>query len=152
MTEESKVLNTEESMRRLHEESNEKLRLAQESEAQLKLELEQTRVRAEAAEAKVRTTESQVKTAEAKVAASEKELAEMAMDAVYLVWSYNRSVDLSFLADPSIQARFETRLAAEESAAAQARLAVSEGRVPEVDPIVVMEAEFPPEASKIPPA
>lgn len=73
----------------------------------------------------------------------------MAMDAVYLVWSYNRSVDLSFLADPSIHARFETRLAAKESAKAQAQLAISEGRVPDVDPVVVIEADVPSETSEI---
>ena len=125
--------------------------MAQESEAQIKLELEQTKVRAEATEAKVRTTESRAKTAEAKVEASEKELAEMAMDVVYLVWSYNRFVDLFFLADPSIHDRFETRLAAEESFVAQARMAVSEGRVPEADPVIMMEAEVSPESSEIQP-
>lgn len=52
-------------------------------------------------------------------------------------------MDLSFLGDPSILARFETKLAAEESAKAQAQLAVSEGRVPEVNPVVVMEVDVP---------
>ena len=126
--------------------------MAPESEAPLKLELERTRARADASEVKVRTAESQVKTAEAKVAASEKELAEMALDVVYLVWSYNRSVDLSFLVDPSIHARFETTLDTEESVVAQARLVISKGRVPEADPVIVMEAEVPTEASEIPQA
>ena len=72
VTEESKVSDIEASMRRLREESDEKLRLAQESEDQIKLELEQTRARVEA---KVQTAESRAETAEAKVAASEKELA-----------------------------------------------------------------------------
>ena len=143
--EESKVSDAVESLKRLREESDERVRLAQESEARVKLELERTRIRADAAEAKV-------KTAEAKVAASEKELAEMALDAVYLVLSYNMSVDLSFLADPSIHARFKTRLAAEESAKAQAQLAVSESRVPKADPVVVMEAEVPPETLETPQA
>lgn len=52
--------------------------------------------------------------------------------------------------EPSLLARFETKFAAEESAKAQQ--AVSEGRIPEVDPIVVMEVEVPPEASKTPEA
>lgn len=46
-------------------------------------------------------------------------------------------------------ARFETKLAAEESSVAQAQKAASEGRVPEVDPIVVIASEVPLEASEI---
>ena len=69
-----------------------------------------------------------------------------ATEALYLAWSYNRSMDLSFLGDPSMLARFETMFAAEESAAAQARKAASEGKVPEVDPVVVIEAEVPSDA------
>ena len=151
VTEESKVSNSEESLRRLREESDEKLGLARESEDQLKSELGQARAKAKAESKAKAAAESRAEIAEAKVAASEKELEEIAMDAVYLVWSHNRSVDLSFLNDPSVQARFETRLAAEASAAAQARQAISEGRVPEADPVVEMEAEVPPEASNIPP-
>ena len=82
---------------------------------------------------------------------ADEELEGIAIDAVYVAWTHNRSMDLSFLEDPSVQARFETKLSAEASAAAQARQAISEGRVPEVDPVVEIEAEVPPTASNISP-
>ena len=65
-----------------------------------------------------------------------------------MVWSHNRSVDISLLGDPKMLARFETKLAAEESAKAEAQLAVSEGRIPEVGPVVVIEVDVS-ETSKI---
>ena len=147
VTEESKVSNIKDSLKRLREESEEKLRLAKESEDKLrsdlsKLQLELVRCRAKVeAESKARAL------AEATVKSAEEELEGIAIDAVYLAWTNNRSMDLSFLEDPSALARFETRLSAEESAAAQARQAVSEGRVPEVNPVVEIEAEVPPAAS-----
>ena len=144
VTEESKVSSTEDSLRRLREESDEKLRLAKESEDKLRSELEQAKAKARA-ESRARAV------AEAKVAAANKELKGIAMDAVYLAWTHNRSMDLSFLEDPSVQARFETRLSAEEFAAAQAQQAISEGRVPNIDLVVEIEAEVPPTASDIPP-
>ena len=109
----------------------------------LRSELEQAKAKAES---KARAV------AEAKVAAADEELEGIAIDAVYLAWTHNRSMDLSFLEDPSAQARFETRLSVEASAAAQARQAASEGRVPDVDPVVEIEAEVPPTASNIPPS
>ena len=153
--EESKVSAAESVMVHLREELEEKVRVAQESETQAKVEeafltnkvaqlntdLEKMRGRAETAEAKEAV-------AEAKVVASEKEMEGVAVEAIYLAWSHNRSMDLSFLGDPSVLARFETKLAAE----APARLAVSEGRVPEADPVVVIESEVPPVASKTPQA
>ena len=59
-------------------------------------------------------------------------------------------MDLSFAEDPSMLARFETRFSAEASAAAQAAKATSEGRAPENDPIVVIEADVTPESSDVP--
>lgn len=144
VTEESKVSSTEDSMRRLREESDESLQLARESEEKLRLELERAR-----AKAKAESRTSAV--AEAKVVASDKELERIAMDVVYLAWTHNRSMDLSFLEDPSDQACFETRLSAEASAAAQAQQAISEGWVPEVDLVMEIEAEVPQTASNIPP-
>ena len=123
VTEESKVSNLEDSLKRLREESEKELRLTRESEGKLqsdldKLQLELERCRAQAeAEAKARAL------AEAKVKAAEEELEGIAIDVVYLAWTNNRSMDLTFLEDPSALARFETRLSAEESAAAQARQA-----------------------------
>ena len=150
VTEESKVSNIKDSMKRLREESEEKLRLANESKdklrsdlGKLQLELAQCRAKLEA-ESKARAL------AEAKVKSADEELEGIAIDAVYLAWTNNRSMDLSFLEDPSALARFETRLSAEESAAAQARQAVSEGRVPEVNPVVEIEAEVPPATSNVP--
>ena len=109
----------------------------------LQLELERCRAQAEA-EAKARAL------AEAKVKAADEELEGIAIDAVYLAWTNNRSMDLTFLEDPSALARFETRLSAEASAAAQARQAASEGRIPEDNPIVEIEADVPPAASNTP--
>ena len=90
--------------------------------------------------------------AEAKVKSADKELEGISIDAVYLylAWTNNRSMDLSFLEDPSALARFETRLSAEESAVAQARQAASEGRVPEDNPVVEIEADVPLAASNVP--
>lgn len=150
-------------MRHLREELEEKVRVAQESEAQAKVEetfltnrvaqlnsdIEKMRGQVQSADDRAAAANAKVETAEAQVAAFEKEMEEMAIEAVYLVWSYNRSVDLSLLGDPSIVARFETKLAAEESAKAQAQLVVSEGRVPEADPVVVMEVDVPLETSEI---
>ena len=164
VTEESKVSNIKDSMKRLREESEKELQRARESEAKLrsdldKLQSEMERCRAQMeAEVKARAlAEAQVKAeaqaralAEAKVKAADEELEGIAIDAVYLAWMNNRSMDLTFLEDPSALARFETRLSAEASAAAQARQAVSEGRVPEVNPIVEIEADVPPAASNIP--
>ena len=157
VTEESKVSNLEDSLKRLREESEKELRLTRESEGKLqsdlgklrsdldKLQLELERCRAQAeAEAKARAL------AEAKVKAAEEELEGIAVDAVYLAWTNNRSMDLTFLEDPSALARFETRLSAEESAAAQARQAASKGRIPEDNPIVEIEADVPPAASNVP--
>ena len=90
--------------------------------------------------------------AKAQVVASEKEIEGVAEEALYLAWCHNRSMDLSFMEEPSLLARFETKLAAEESATTQTQLAVSEGRVPEVDPIIVMEVEVPSDTSKAPEA
>lgn len=70
----------------------------------------------------------------------------MATEALYLAWTYNRSMDLSFLGDPSMLARFETKLSAEKSAVAQAQQAASEGKVPELDPVVEIEANVPSDA------
>ena len=164
VTEESKVSDLEDSMKRLREESEKELQRARESEAKLrsdldKLQSEMERCRAQLeAEVKARAlAEAQVKAeaqaralAEAKVKAADVELEEIAIDAVYLAWTNNRSMDLTFLEDPSALARFETRLSAEASAAAQARQAVSEGRIPEVNPIVEIEADVPPAASNTP--
>lgn len=159
LLEESKVSTAELATVRLRENMEEKVWVSQESEtqtkveetflthkvAQLNSELEKMRGRAEAAKANVVAAED-------KVVASEKEMEGVAMEAIYLAWSHNRSMDLLFLGDPSILARFETKLNAEEFAEVQARLAVSESRVPEADPVVVMEVEVPPEASKTPKA
>ena len=70
------------------------------------------------------------------------------MEAIYLAWCHNRRMNLTFREEPSLLAPFETNLAAEESTKAQTQQAVSEGKVPEVDPIFVMEVEVHPEASK----
>lgn len=98
------------------------------------------------------TAEAKEAAVEAKVVASEKEMEGVVVEAIYLAWSHNISMDLSFMGDPCVLAHFKTKLAAEESAEGQTRQAVSEGRVPEVDPVVVMEVEVPPEASKTPQA
>ena len=82
--------------------------------------------------------------------ASEVEMEGVAKEALYLALYHNRSMDLSFMEDPNKLARFENKIYAEESAKAQAQQAVSEGRIPEVEPIVVMELEVPSEASKTP--
>ena len=164
VTEESKVSNLEDSMKRLREESEKELQLTRESEGKLRSdldklrsELERYRAQAEAeskarslAEAKVKAESKARALAEAQVKAAEEELERIAIDAVYLAWTNNRSMDLTFLEDPSALARFETRLSAEASAAAQARQAVSEGRIPEDNPIVEIEADVPPAASNIP--
>lgn len=84
-----------------------------------------------------------MESAEARVKAAEVEMEGVATKALYLAWTYNRSMDLSSLGDPSMLARFETKLAAEESAAAQAQKAASEGKVSELDPVVEIEAEVP---------
>ena len=154
----------EDSMKRLREESEKELQRSRESEAKLrsdldKLQSEMERCRAQMeAEVKARAlAEAQVKAeaqaralAEAKVKAADEELEGIAIDAVYLAWTNNRSMDLTFLEDPSALARFETRLSAEASAAAQARQAVSEGRIPEDNPIVEIEADVPPATSNTP--
>ena len=174
VTEESKVSDLEDSMKRLREESEKESQQAKESETKLRSELgklqsELEKCRAQLkAEAKARASaEAQVKveaqaraSAEAQVAAeaqaralaeaADEELEGIGMDAIYLAWINNRSMDLAFLEDPSALARFETRLSAEESAAAQARQAISEGRTPEANPIVVIEADVPPTASGTP--
>ena len=79
--------------------------------AQLNSELEKMKGRVESAEAKVAVAEAKVVAAEAQVVASEKEMEGVAVEAIYLAWSHNRSRDLSFLGDPSILARFEIKLA-----------------------------------------
>lgn len=140
---ESKVSSAEDSMKHLREDSDEKLRLAKESEDKLRSELERTKAKLKA-ESKAKAVLA------AKVKSADEELEGIAIDAVYLVWTHNRSMDLSFLEDPSVQARFETRLSAKASAAAQARQAASEGRVPNIDPVVEIEAEVPPTASNVP--
>ena len=178
VTEESKVSDLEDSMKRLREESEKESQQAKESETKLRSELgklqsELEKCRAQLkAEAKARASaEAQVKVeaqarasaeaqveveaqaralAEAKAKAADEELEGIGMDAIYLAWINNRSMDLAFLEDPSALARFETRLSAEESAAAQARQAISEGRTPEANPIVVIEADVPPAASNPP--
>lgn len=65
--------------------------------AHLSSDLEKMRGKVESTEGKAAAAEARVEAAKAQVAASEKELEGMAMEAVYLVWSHNRSVDLSFL-------------------------------------------------------
>ena len=74
------------------------------------------------------------------------------MEAVYLAWCHNMSMDLKFMEEPSLLACFEMKLAAEESAKAQVQQAVSKGKISEVDPIEVMEVKVPPKASKTPEA
>lgn len=96
---------------RLHEELEEKVWIAQESETQAKVEeaffantitqltsdLTEMRGKAESAETKVTDAEDKVAAAEAKVKAFEEEMEGVATEALYLAWSYNRSMDLSFL-------------------------------------------------------
>ena len=132
MLEESKVTDVVESLKRLRKESDERVRLVRESEAQVRFELDKMRARANADEA-------HAKAAEAKVVASGKELSEMALDAVHLVWSYNWFVDLSFLQEPTLETHFETRLA----------VVHSEGRALDANPIVVIEADVPSDAPEI---
>ena len=146
--EESKVSAGELAKERLREELEEKVRVAQEAETQAKVEeafLSNKVTDLTSDLAKMKSW------AENRVAEVEAEMEGMAMDALYLAWSHNKSMDLSFAEDPSMLARFETRFSAEASAAAQAEKATSEGRVPEVDPVVVIEADVPPEVSNIPP-
>ena len=164
VTEESKVSDLEDSMKRLREESERELQQARESETKLRSDLDKLQSELEKCRAQIKTeakarasAEAQVKAeaqaralAEAKAKAADEELEGIAMDAVYLAWMNNRSMNLTFLEDPSALARFETRLSAEESAAAQARQAVSEGKTPEANPIVEIEADVPPAASNPP--
>ena len=103
-----------------------KVRVAQESEAQEKVEetflinkvaqlnseLDKMRGRVESAEVRATAGEAKAGAAEAQVAASEKEMEGVAVEAIYLAWSHNRSMVLSFMGDPSILALFETKLAA----------------------------------------
>lgn len=150
VTEESKVSSVEDSLKRLREESEEKLWLAQESEDKLLSDLGKLRSELARWQAKAEAESKARAMAEARVKSADEELEGIAVDDVYLAWTHNRSMELSFLKDPSAQARFETRLSAEESAAAQARHAASEGRVPEANPVVEIEAEVPPSASDVP--
>ena len=120
VTEESKVSDLEDSMKRLREESEKELQQARESEAKLRSDLDKLQSKMERcrtqmeAEVKARAlAEAQVKAeaqaralAEAKVKAADEELEEIAIDAVYLAWTNNRSMDLTFLEDPSALARF----------------------------------------------
>ena len=140
----------EDSLKRLRDESEEKLRLAKESEDKLRSNLSRLQLELARCQAKVEAESKARAVVEAKVKSAEEELEGIAIDAVYLAWTTNRSMDLSFLEDPSALARFETRLSAEESAAAQARQAASEGRVPEANPVVEIEAEVPSTASDVP--
>ena len=157
VTEESKVSNLEDSLKRLREESEKELRLTRESEGKLRSNLDKLRLELDKLQSELGRCRAQAEAeskaralAEAKVKAADEELEGIAIDAVYLAWTNNRSMDLSFLEDPSALARFETRLSAEESAAAQARQAASEGRLPEDNPIVEIEADVPPAASNVP--
>ena len=144
--EESKVLAAESATVHLRKELEKKVRVSRESETQAKVEEAFLTNKVAQLNTGLEKMRSRAETAEAKVVASEKEMEGVAVEAIYLGWSHNRSMDLSFLGDPSVLARFETKFAAEESAEAQARLAVSEGGVPEADHVVVIEAEVPPEA------
>ena len=150
VTEESKVSNLEDSLKRLREESEEELRLTRESEGKLWSDLNKLQLEVERCRAQVEVESKARALAEAKVKAADEELEGIAIDAVYLAWTNNRSMDLTFLEDPSALTRFETRLSAEASAAAQARQAASEGRIPEDNPIVEIEADVPPAASNTP--
>ena len=147
--EESKVSASELAKDQLREELEEKVRVAQEAETQAKVEEAFLATKVNDLTSDLEKVKSW---ATARVAEVETEMEGMAMDALYLAWSHNKSMDLSFAEDPSMLARFETRFSAEASAAAQAEKATSEGRVPEVDPIVVIEADVPPEVSDVPPS
>lgn len=118
VTEESKVSNIKDSLKRLREESEEKLRLAKESEDKLRSDLGKLQSELAQCRAKLEAESRARALTEAKVKSADEELEGIAIDAVYLDWTNNRSMDLSFLEDPSALARFETRLSAGESAAA----------------------------------
>ena len=141
--EESKVSAGEQLRRELEE----KVRVAHEAEIQAKVEEAFLTTKVSGLTSDLEKMKSW---ATARVAEVEAEMEKMAMDALYLAWSHNKSMDLSFAEDPSMLARFETRFSAEASAAAQAEKATSEGRAPENDPIVVIEANVPPEVSGAP--
>ena len=141
--EESKVSAGEQLRRELEE----KVRVAHEAEIQAKVEEAFLTTKVSGLTSDLEKMKSW---ATARVAEVEAEMEGMAMDALYLAWSHNKSMDLSFAEDPSILARFETRFSAEASAAAQAKEATLEGRAPEKDPIVVIEADVLPEASNVP--
>ena len=144
--EESKVSEGELAKERLHEELEEKVRVAQEAETQAKVEeafLSNKVTDLTSDLAKMKSW------AENRVAEVEAEMEGMAMDALYLAWSHNKLMGLSFEENPSMLARFETRFSTEASAAAQAEKAISEERVSEVDPVVVIEEDVLIEFSKI---
>ena len=146
--EESKVSASELAKDQLREELEEKVRVAQEAETQAKVEEAFLATKVNDLTSDLAKVKSWVK---ARVAEVETKMQRMDMDALYLAWSHNKSMDLSFAEDPSMLARFETRFSAEASAAAQAEKATSEGRVSEVDPIVVIKADVPPESFDVPP-
>ena len=145
--EESKVSAAELAKDQLRQELEEKVRVAQEAETQAKVEEAFLTTKVSDLTSELEKVKSW---ATAKVGEVETEMEGMAMDALYLAWSHNKSMDLSFAEDPSMLAKFETRFSAEASAAAQAEKATSEGRAPENDPIVVIEANVPPEVSSAP--
>ena len=148
--EESKVSAAESAAVRLREEMEKKVQAAQEAESQARVEEAFLTGKVAQLNSELEKMLGRAEAAEALVVASEKEMEGVAEEALYLAWCHNRCIDLFFMEEPSMLARFETKLAAEESATAQAQLAVSEGRVPEVDPIVVMEVEVPSDTSKAP--
>ena len=147
--EESKVSAAELAKDQLRQELEEKVRVAQEAETQAKVEEAFLTTKVSDLTSELEKVKSWATT---KIGEVETEMEGMAMDALYLAWSHNKSMDLSFAEDPSMLAKFETRFFAKASAAAQAEKATSEGRIPEVDPIVVIEADVPPEASDVPPS
>lgn len=145
--EESKVSAAELAKDQLRQELEEKVRVAQEAETQAKVEEAFLTTKVSDLTSELEKVKSW---ATAKIGEVEIEMEGMVMDALYLAWSHNKSMDLSFAEDPSMLAKFETRFSAEASAAAQAEKATSEGRAPENDPIVVIEANVPPEVSSAP--
>ena len=144
--EESKVTAAVLAKENLRNELEEKVRVAQEAETQAKVEETFLANKVTQLTSDLTEMRGKVESAEARVKAAEEEMEGVATEALYLAWTYNRLMDLSFLGDPSMLARFETKLAAEESAAAQAQKAASEGKVPELDPVVEIEAEVPSDA------
>ena len=63
---------------------------------------------------------SRAEATEAKVIDAEVEMEGVAEKALYMAWCTNRSMDLSFMEEHSLLARFETKLVVEESTENQA--------------------------------